>query len=161
MPSDIFISIEGIEGESTDAEFAGQIEVLGYNETVTMPTTGASSGGADTSGRAEIMPLQIIKEMDASSPLLRQALCNAQVIPEVTLTLRRMVQNVGEPYMVYKLVKAKIVDVALNGDGASGSIPTESVSFRFEEMHYTYKNTGSDASGNVEFKWSMKQNIQV
>lgn len=156
MASDIFLSVDGIPGESTDDQFKGKIEISTYQEHVKMTTTKASTGGSDASGRADVGVLVVHKGLDSSSPLLRGALCKATEIANVVLTLRRTVKEKPTPYMEYKLKQAKVVDLQLTGIGA-GSIPNEQVTFRFDEIEYVYTKTGAD-KGKTQFKYSAAQN---
>ncbi|MDF3037215.1 MAG: type secretion system effector, Hcp1 family protein [Paucimonas sp.] len=71
MACDVYLQIDGIKGESSDAAHTGRIEVTSEHWGVTQPqSTMASTGGGHTAERCEHRTLSLAKLADLSSPLL-------------------------------------------------------------------------------------------
>ena len=58
MPSDVFLKVDGVEGESSDSKHKNEIEVLSFSWGVTQAITGTvSSSGTFTGQRCDMSPL--------------------------------------------------------------------------------------------------------
>jgi type VI secretion system secreted protein Hcp len=67
MAQDIFLKINGIEGESQDADHKNEIEVLAFNwKAYQESTMHAGSGGG--AGKATVEDLEFDHYVDRSSP---------------------------------------------------------------------------------------------
>src|SRR5215475_5004387 len=70
QPSASFLKIDGVQGESSDAQHPGEIEVKSFHLKATNTvTTAGSAGGA---GRAAFSQAEFTKNYDKSSPQLLQ-----------------------------------------------------------------------------------------
>ena len=160
MVSHIFCKIEGIKGESTDANHKDEIEILSYNHGVSQPTSAvASTSGGGTTARCNHTDLSIVKSMDLASPLLNQQCCQGKHIGEVKLTLRRMDGEKSIPYMVYTMTDAIISSVSVGGGG--DDTPTETVTFNYAKIEWEYtkqKRAGGAGGGNTSGSWDLSQN---
>jgi len=74
MAFDAFLRVNGIEGESTDKDHPGWIEIIDYGFLVWQraSTTASTAGGAG-SERADFADFLIRKYVDGASPLLSVA----------------------------------------------------------------------------------------
>jgi hypothetical protein len=71
MAFDIFVRIDGIEGESTDDQHPGWIEVFNYKVALKQKkSTTASNAGGATAGRADFKPFNFKRPVDKASPKL-------------------------------------------------------------------------------------------
>ena len=90
MASDIFIRIDGIEGESTDEQHPGWIEVfnfaLGVKQNVS--STPGTAGGAATE-RSDFRPLNFKRPLDKASPKLAMACAGGTHIDEILVEVCR------------------------------------------------------------------------
>lgn len=89
----------------------------------------ASSGMA--SGKRIYKPIIIVKEVDATSPLLRQAAAKGEHIPLVELVLNEP----GGRAVDYKLTDAIISSISTS---SGGDLPAESISFTYAKIEWTY-----------------------
>ena len=65
MASDMFLKVDGIDGESSDDKHSGEIEVLSYSWGVRQQRSGsASSAGNLSTGRADFQDFSIVKAID-------------------------------------------------------------------------------------------------
>jgi len=165
MPADMFLKIDGIEGESSDKAHAGEIEVLSYSWGVSQQRSGsASSAGSLTAGRADFQDLMIVKAIDKSSPLLTQHCADGKHLASIRLELCRAGED-KQPYMKYTFTDVIITSFQPGGSGGDGeTLPTESVSFAYGKAEWEYtqtKVTGGKGSGSVAGGWDLKANAKV
>ncbi len=160
MAYDMFLKIEGIEADSTDAAHPKWIEVLSYAHGVSQAPGGTlSAEGALTGGRADHQDFSIVKRLDSASPMLFLKCCTGEHIPRVELELCRAT---GEKtlFMKYVFDKCIIASVTPSGSGETEDpLPMEEVTFRYSAIHLSYTvTTGGEAGAAFEAAWSTEQN---
>lgn len=90
MAIDVYLSIDGIKGESTDFEHAGWIEVTSAQWGVRQPKSAtASTAGGHTAERCEHKSIALTKLADLSSPILMQTCSAGKTIPKAKLEFMR------------------------------------------------------------------------
>ncbi|MEW6381899.1 MAG: type VI secretion system tube protein Hcp [bacterium] len=162
MAFDAFLKIDGIEGESTDDKHKGWIEILSYNWGVsqTASATASSSGGA-ASERANFQDFSVVKMLDKATPKLALACSSGQHIKEITLELCRAGGD-KVPYMEYKMNEVLISSYSVGGAG--GGEPTESLSFNYAKIQWTYtqqKRADGTPGGKIPAGWDLAANKKV
>lgn len=80
MAVDMFIKIEGIDGESQDEAHAGEIDVLSWQWGAVNKGSAALGGGLG-SGKVEVQDLHFTHFIDKASPLLFCAAATASTFP--------------------------------------------------------------------------------
>ena len=101
--ADIFLKLDDIAGESTDANHKGEIDILSYSQSfknAVSDSTGGASAGKVTCG-----DITVVKNIDKSSPLLIGEVVSGKVIPNGKLTFR----SVGRAALEYYVVTLKDV----------------------------------------------------
>src|SRR5689334_6869301 len=85
MSQDIFLKINGIEGESHDSDHKNEIEVLSFNWHVHQESTmhAGSGGGA---GKATVEDFEFVHHVDRSSPNLMKYCLTGKHVQEARLT---------------------------------------------------------------------------
>ena len=68
MAVDMFMKVEGVDGESTDDAHDKWIEILSYSHGVSQPVSGVSATGGRTGGRADFQDFTIVKTIDNATP---------------------------------------------------------------------------------------------
>ena len=163
MPSDVFLKIDGVEGESSDAKHKNEIEVLSYSWGVTQAITGTvSSSGTFSGQRCDMSPLTVQKLFDKASPKAAQACAAGDHFASAVLTLCRAGGD-KQPYMEYKLSDVLISSVQVGGAG-EGGVPTESWSLHYAKIEMTYTQIGLDgkpAGKGASVGWDLKENKKV
>lgn len=99
MAVDIFLKIDGIDGESKEAAHRDWIEVSSWNWGVQQVTTPRDGAGA---GKVSVQDLTITKSLDKASPALMQSCATGRRMKEVTLDLTRQ-KNDRQTYFTVKL----------------------------------------------------------
>ena len=80
---------DDVRGESTLPGFGGKIEGLSFSHGVAMQMTGDISSPERTSGKPNHMDLTVTKYLDATTPVLNQACCQAKVFPKIDVIIGR------------------------------------------------------------------------
>ena len=149
MPLDIFLSIPGIPGESTDIAFKGTIITPGYALSLASPPS-HSVNGQLYPGKAVFAPLQIQKLVDKSSPRLMQFLAQSKKIASMTLLLREASRkpSPSAAYLIYQFQTVVITDIEESGFVGGDDAPFEAVTFAFGIYQLRYRTTSPDGSLN-------------
>lgn len=143
MASDMFLKLDGIEGESTDSKHKGEIEVRSWSWAETNAATGASGGGRGA-GKVSMSDLVITKDVDKSTPKLALACATGEHISQATLTVRRAGGEQQE-YFEITLTDCLVTSYQMSGaDG--GGVPSESLSLNYTKIEWQYKPQNPDGT---------------
>ena len=161
MTIECFLQIPGITGESTDRDFAGQIEVLSWKFGATHP--GAPHvGPGGPAGRVELRDLALAKWLDRATPVLVQACCAGRHFANATLTCRR-----GGPSPV-RYVRLNLDDVSITSVSTGGSADegrfTEEIGLSFAKFTITYTPQRPDGSADADvgpLGWDIRANKAI
>jgi len=157
---DAFLKIEGIPGESTDAQHKQWIELLSYNFGAAQPHSGSvSSGGSRSLQRVDISPFDVVKALDKASPKLFLHCCNGQHISKIELELCRAGGD-KQLYMKYELEDVIVTSYSTSG-AAGGDLPSEALSFAMGKVTLTYTETDhktGKAGGAIPAFWNLHDN---
>ena len=142
LANNMFLKIDGIEGESLDSKHPGAIDVLSWS-------WGQSTGtGQDARGRQPatcIQDLNFTKSIDSSSPELIMNAVLGEVAQNAVLTVRKAG---GEQQEFLKLIMKNVTVVSFQtGASGDGRLPTEQVTLHFESIRGEYRK--QDLKGNL------------
>jgi type VI secretion system secreted protein Hcp len=134
----IFIKMDGIEGESTDARHKGEIDVLSWSWGVTLST---SAGGAGGTGRAIPADLKFSHRIDFASPSLIRACASGRHIKEAVVSVQKTGADpraAPDSFLTIRLfvVTVKSVEPCVN---ALENSATETVGLAFSKMEFEYR----------------------
>ncbi|WP_193211084.1 Hcp family type VI secretion system effector [Luteolibacter marinus] len=129
-----YLKIGDIKGEATEAGHKEWIEISSFKWGIDCDPEAAA-------GTRQHKPITITKEIDKSSPILMLACGGGSPTGEslsMTLALADPNRNEGQDY--YKIEFHDVVVTSYQtGGGASGDpLPTESISFNYEKITWTY-----------------------
>lgn len=160
---DMFLKIDGIPGESTDAKHKDWIEVVSFGHEIIQPVaTNKSTGGARSSERTEHGDFGITKRIDKATPILNKYASDGKHIPKVEFELCRATGDKA-CYMKYELTDVLISYVAIEREGSSQDIPLETVHMNYGSITWTYTETDHSTGatkGNVTAGWDLIANAQ-
>jgi type VI secretion system secreted protein Hcp len=162
MAFDAFMKISTIPGECTDDKHKEWIEILSFSHGVSQLASGSkSSGGAQSSQRAEIHDFSCVKALDKASPKIALACAKGDHIPEVLFHLNRATGEKTK-YMEYKFTDVMFTSYRPGGSSAGGeSLPLEEISFTFAKIEWTYTEADHKTGkpkGDVKTWWSLDEN---
>jgi type VI secretion system secreted protein Hcp len=116
------------------------VEIFGWSHEIISPRDAAS--GLPT-GKRQHKPFTITKPMDKTSPLLREAHSINKPLPEVELLLVQTDRDGNPvPYFTIKLTNAFVASTSTSGPSGNGEGPTESVTFVYGSIKWTYEPGG-------------------
>ena len=94
MAVDMFLKLDGIEGESKDAKHAGEIDIESFAWGMAQTGSGHRGTGSGT-GKVDVHDITITKVVDKSSPSLMLACANGKHIAKGSITVRRAGESAG------------------------------------------------------------------
>ena len=131
MAVDMFLKINGIDGESVGHKHKGEIELLSWSWGLSQSASSGGSGGS--AGKVQVQDFTIVKTIDKSSPKLMEACCSGQHIHDATLTLVNKQTQVE--YLKIKMTDVLISSYQTGGSNAGGAVPMDQVSFSFSQVN--------------------------
>src|SRR5262249_57518029 len=131
QPSASFLKIDGVQGESADAQHPGEIDVKSFHIKATN-TPAVPGGGA--AGKVAFSQAEFTKNYDKSSPQLLQKVATGTHIKTVSFTFRR---PGTENFLIYKLDDVVVTSYEQGGD--TGVSPLlEHVALTFSKLTASY-----------------------
>lgn len=135
MAVDIFLNIQGIQGESKDDKHKNEIELLSWSWGATQAGSAARGGGMG-SGKVEMQDLTFTKNIDKSTPKLILFCAKGEHIPKAALVMRKAGGDQKE-YLKINLDDVLISSFQTSGANG-GDTPVESVSINFGKISFEY-----------------------
>ena len=151
MAIDCFIKFDGVEGESTNKDHKGEVEVLSWRWDATSPGQVVSTGAGK--GKTVAGPLSFVHLYDKASPLLAKQCAAGKLFKTVVLTSRKA----GEGQKDFLQVSLKDAQVtSIQPSGSDDSI-TETVALAYRDIEFAYKpQDGKGGLGaEVKFGWDV------
>lgn len=160
MAVDIFLKVEGADGESKDSAHSGEIDVVSYNWGMSQSGSRHIGGGGGT-GKVMVRDLNVVKRIDKASANLMLFCCNGKHIPSAELTVRKAGENPLE-YMKVKMTDCLISSVDSGGSGEQDHL-METVTLNFAKVEVEYTPQKEDGSGDaaVTMGWDVAKNEKV
>lgn len=160
MAVDMFIKIEGIEGESLDHKHKNEIDILAWSWG--MSQSGSFHvGGGGGAGKVNVQDVSFTKWVDKSSPKLMLHCCNGKHITKAHLVVRKAGEKPVE-YMVIDMERLMVTSLSTGGSGGEDRL-TENVTLNFEKVKVKYIPQKEDGSADAaqEMGWDMGQNMAL
>jgi type VI secretion system secreted protein Hcp len=160
MAIDVYLTIDGIKGESADDRHKDWIECKSVSWGVEQPKSATSStGGGHTAERCEHQDIVITKLADLSSPLLLQNCAAGRTIPKAKFEFMRADAQ-GERVKYYEIEIENVLIGAVSPAVEEGDILTESVALKFSKIRwrYTQQKVTGGSGGNTSGGWDLSAN---
>jgi len=161
MAQDIFLKINGIDGESKDASHKNEIELLAWEWSMDQQSTmhAGSGGGA---GKATVSDLNFEHFIDRASPNLMKYCLTGKHINEAVLVVRKAGGNPLE------YLKITMTDVIVTKVNPKGSVDDEvrmrekvALSFSKVKQEYVVQNAQGGSGGAVTAGYDIKGNKEA
>jgi type VI secretion system secreted protein Hcp len=161
MAVDIFIKIDGIEGESQDSKHKNEINVQSFSFGVSQPGSFGSDGGGGV-GKANFQDVHFTKHVDKSSPKLFQASAGGDHIKKAEVTFRKAGKEQQE-YLKLTISDVLVASYQISDSAGGATLPVEAVSLNFAKIEFEYKEQKADGTlgGTVKSGWNIKENKKV
>jgi len=128
-----FLVVQGIEGESTSAQFEGTIEIESFSWGATQSAS-TGTGGGGGAGKVSLSDFSVLKRVDKASPQLFLACATGRHIPRALLMARRNSPNVV--FLQYEL--SDVLVSSFKDVGTEGEYPLEEVTFTYAKIEFKY-----------------------
>ena len=160
MAVDMFIKIDGVEGESKISGHEGEIDVLAWNWGMRQAGSMHHGGGGGT-GKADIQDLTFTHYVDKASGNLMLYCANGRHIPTAVLKVRKAGETPLE-YIIITMTDCIVTSIS-NGGGTGEERLTENVTLNFAKVKFEYMEQASDGTGKPgpEFSWDIEKNEPV
>lgn len=159
MATDIFIKVDGIQGEAVDASCTGWIEVLSWDLAMSQRGTAHRGAGAGA-GKVRVSDLSFVKYVDRSTPNLIKLCCSGKHFKNATLVIRKAG---GKPleYFRIKMSDGIVASVAPGGNSGEERL-TENVALNFAAFTVEYVPQNKDGSGGpvIPASWNIARNAE-
>jgi type VI secretion system secreted protein Hcp len=158
MSVEIYLKINGVDGEAPTKGFEKHIELHSFSMGASNPS-GVSAGTGSGAGKVDISSLNLQKSVDLASAKLFQQCCSGKHFDDATIVCREAGGDSPVDYWTIKL-KQVFVDNISWGASSGGGKPSETVSISFAEIKFEYYS--QDEKGAKKDKvaggWNTKQN---
>ena len=148
--TDMFLKLNGIEGESADKTHAKEIEVLSWSR-----SRSNSSSVVGGSGKAALGDLSITKYTDKSTPHLLLRCLAGTLIPDGKLTIRKAGASQQE-FFTYDMKDIYVTSVSA-AENANDDRALEQISLAPDYINETYFmfDSNGKAAGQVSAAWTI------
>ena len=160
MAFDMFIKIDGVNGESKDDKHSKEIDVLAFSHGLSNSGSAHVGTGAGA-GKVNVQDISFTKWVDSASPLLMLSCCNGKHHSEATLIVRKAGEKPLE-YLKIKLTDVMVTSVTGGGSGGEDRL-TENVSLNFGKINVDYVPQKKDGSGDspITMGWDIAANVKI
>ena len=160
MKIELFLKLDGIDGEATDAHHRNEIELLSYNWSESQQLI--QSGGGGGVGKVQMQDLYCSLHSCTASPRLLLAVATGKRIKRAILTVRRGGKTPLE-FMQWTLGDVRVSTYHGAAEQGSGFPPTDQVSFHFNTITLEYHPQQADGSLGAVIRagWDVAKNKAI
>lgn len=151
-------SSASIKGETQIKGYKDNIEILSFAHGVSQQITNDQSNTKRTSGKPNHRDFTVTKYVDLSSCKLIDFCNQAKPIPKLKFTICQNSGGSVEKIFEYEMTDALVSSISTGGGG--GGKATESVTFNYTKMSWTYHVQKSDVAeaGSAAATWNLATN---
>jgi type VI secretion system secreted protein Hcp len=155
MAVDYFLKLDGIQGESVDANHKDEIQILSWSWGGSQTSSVAGTGGSGA-GKVDLSDFSIMTNYDKATPKLFKSLCAGAHVKTGTVTAIKSGAE-GKPYLKVDFTELFVSSLQIS---ASSEIPTVSVSFTYNtiKIDYSMQNEQGNLTSTGPVSYDLKQN---
>jgi type VI secretion system secreted protein Hcp len=155
MAVDYFLTLDGIQGESVDANHKNEIQILSWSWGGSQTSSVSGTGGSGA-GKVDLSQFSIMTYFDKATPKLFKSLCAGTHIKSGTVTAVKSGAE-GKPYL-----KADFTELFVNSlqISASSEVPTVSLAFTYNtiKIDYSVQDDKGNLTSTGPVSYDLKQN---
>jgi type VI secretion system secreted protein Hcp len=155
MAVDYFLKLDGIQGESVDAHFKNEIQILSWSWGASQVSSVSGTGGSGA-GKADLSDFSIMTNFDKATPKFFKSVCQGAHIKSGSMTAVKSGAD-GKPYLKVDFKELFVSSLQIS---ASSEIPTVSVSFTYNEIKidYSMQNEQGNLTSTGPVTYNLKEN---
>jgi type VI secretion system secreted protein Hcp len=160
--ADVFLKIEGIEGESEDDKHKNELQIQTWSWGCSNSGSSTTGGGAG-SGKVHMHDFHFTIDVGKHSPKLMEDCATGRHIKKCTLTQRKAG---GEKQEFFQTVFTDVLIASYQAGGQGGTnstLPVDNCTFNFSKVEIEYKPQKPDGSLGAPIKagYDLKLNKKV
>ena len=164
MAVDMFLKLDGVDGESVDAQHIKWIEIESFSWGVSNPTTIGSATSGAGAGKAVPGDFVVVMPFSAASPQIFNKCVTGDHYQTAVLSMRKAggeQRAAGQDFLKYNF--GTVFTTKIEWGGSSDEGPEESITFVYGTLQVQYQPQTSDGSlGDVVASgWDFIRNIQL
>jgi type VI secretion system secreted protein Hcp len=160
MAVDMFMKLEGLEGEARDSKHKNEIDVLAWSWGMSNSGSAHVGGGAGA-GKVNVQDLSFTKWTDKATADMQLACCNGKHFTKATLTVRKAGESPVE-YLIIEMEEVMITSISAGGSGGEDRL-TENVTLNFAKVGVNYQEQdekGKPKGGPKTMTWNIAENTK-
>lgn len=161
MSQDMFLKINGIDGESQDSNHKSEIDVLNWNWKIAQDSTMHVGSGGGT-GKAQVYDLEFDHYVDRATPNLFKYCVTGKHAPEAKLTIRKAG---GTPLEYLKITMTDVVITMVQPSGnATDEVKIREkvrLSFAKVKQEYMVQNQQGGSGGAITAGYDIQKNQEA
>ncbi|GBL44751.1 uncharacterized protein ImpD [Sulfuriferula multivorans] len=160
MKIELFLKLDGIDGESTDDRHRNEIELLSCNWSESQQLI--HSGGGGGAGKVQVQDLYCSLHSCTASPRLLLAVATGKRIKRAILTVRRAGKTPLD-FLQWTLGDVAVSAYQTAAEQGSGLPPTDQVSLHFNNITLEYRPQQADGSlgAAITAGWDVTKNQAI
>lgn len=159
MSVDIFLKVDGIDGNSQDDKHKNEIDILAWGwGMVQSGTTHMGPGGG--SGKVSVADITFTKYVDKATHSLVKHCCNGKHIKNAKLTVRKAGGDSQVEFLVIEMEDIIVTSYSTGGSQDGADRVEENISFNFAnfKVNYTEQLIDGTAGARSSAGWDMAKN---
>ncbi|MFM0647724.1 type VI secretion system tube protein Hcp [Paraburkholderia bryophila] len=160
MSVDMYMRVDGVTGESKDANHKGWIDIQSYSWGAAQPGNMATGSGGGI-GKASFQDLEVETFMDKAAPAILKYCANGRHLPQVEVS----VCKAGGAQIEYLRITLSEVLVTSVLQGAARTSEAVQVTYAFQaakvRKQYWEQTDQGNRGGESVLAWDVKQNREV
>ena len=160
MAYDVFLKLDDIKGESTDAKHKDEIDIESFQWGLSQ--TAAPIGGGGSVGKASFQDFSFTADISTASPQLFLACASGEHIKEGVITVRKPGTSGPLEYYTVKLTDC-LVSLYNQAAVADGDLPMDEFALNYSKIEITYRpqNTDGTPGTPVTASWNIEGNTKI
>jgi type VI secretion system secreted protein Hcp len=148
--ADYFLKIDGIAGDSTDAQHVGEIELNSVdwsnNGTPGLEQSGTTAGSGGGAGKVKLNDIHFTQNVSKASPKLMLSTANGQHYKEAILSVRKAGKTKTQ-FLTFKMTDVLVSSYRFTGKDQS--LPTDEFSLDFAKIEQSFTPQKADGSADT------------
>lgn len=160
MAVDMFLKLDGIDGESADSTHANEIDIYSWGWGMTQSGT-THVGGGGGGGKVAVGDLSITKKVDKSTTTLIKKCTSGTHIASGILTVRKAGGDNPVEYFILNMETIMVTSYNTGGSADGQDLVMEQISLNFRRFSLTYtpQDEQGVGAGATDAGWDIAQNI--